>query len=208
MKIKNNSFLICTFFIGCCFITTLTGCESTTTVEDYVGTPSSAPYDPSAPVTVKSFTPTSGSVGQQVCIQGSNFGNDSSIVNVTIGGKSATVVSVKSNAIYCYLPGAAYDHIEGSHLFATVQVSVGGKGQKEQTGKAQDMFEYERKMVVGRLCGKTYEREEDAVWIDGSFSECSGFKNDGVMQFSPYNHDQLFVVYDQEPHFGTVAKVK
>lgn len=205
MKIKYNSFLICTFFIGCCFITTLTGCESTTTVEDYVGTPSSAPYDPSAPVTVKSFTPTSGSVGQQVCIQGSNFGNDSSIVNVTIGGKSATVVSVKSNAIYCYLPGAAYDHIEGSHLFATVQVSVGGKGLKEQTGKAQDMFEYERKMVVGRLCGKTYEREEDAVWIDGSFSECSGFKNDGVMQFSPYNHDQLFVVYDQEPHFGTVA---
>ena len=148
MKIKYNSFLICTFFIGCCFITTLTGCESTTTVEDYVGTPSSAPYDPSAPVTVKSFTPTSGSVGQQVCIQGSNFGNDSSIVNVTIGGKSATVVSVKSNAIYCYLPGAAYDHIEGSHLFATVQVSVGGKGQKEQTGKAQDMFEYERKTAT------------------------------------------------------------
>ena len=180
------------------------GCESSTTVEDYVGVQTSDPYNPSKPVTVSSFNPTSGSVGQQIFIAGSNFGNDSSMVSVTIGGKPATVVSVKNTAIYCYLPGAAYDQIEGNHLYATVEVTV-GKGQQEQTGKAADRFEYERKMVVGRLCGKSYEREDDAIWMDGTFDECSGFKNDGVMQFSPYNHDQLFVVYDQEPHFGTVA---
>ena len=174
--------------------------ESSTTVEDYVGVQTSDPYDPSKPVTVSSFTPTSGSVGQQIVIQGSNFGNDSSAVSVTIGGKQAVVVSVKSNAIYCYLPGAAYNHIEGSRLFADVEVSVQGK-----KGTAPDRFEYERKMVVGKLCGKPFDFYDDAVWQDGPFSECTGFKNDGVMQFSPYNHDQLFVVYDQEPHFGTVA---
>ena len=174
--------------------------ESSTTVEDYVGVQTSDPFDPSKPVTVSSFTPTSGSVGQQIVIQGSNFGNDSSAVSVTIGGKQAVVVSVKSNAIYCYLPGAAYNHIEGSRLFADVEVSVQGK-----KGTAPDRFEYERKMVVGKLCGKPFDFYDDAVWQDGPFSECTGFKNDGVMQFSPYNHDQLFVVYDQEPRFGTVA---
>ena len=185
--------------------TTFTGCESSTTVEDYYGVQTSEPYNPSKPVTVSSFNPTKGSVGQQIVILGQNFGNDSSMVNVNIGGKKAVLISVKSNAIYCYLPGAAYDIIEGNQLYATISVTIGGNGQKSQTGKAADRFEYERKMVVGKLCGKSYDKEQDAVWIDGSFENCSGFKNDGVMQFSPYNHDQLFVVYDQEPHFGTVA---
>ena len=183
---------------------TISCSESSTTVEDYVGVRTSDPYDPSRPVTISRFTPTSGSVGQQIFIQGSNFGNDTAMVNVTIGGKEAVLVSVTNTAIYCFLPGAAYDQIEGTRLFASVEVTVGSDGQ-QQTGKATDRFEYERKMVVGKLCGKSYTREEDAVWLDGSFTDCSGFKNDGVMQFSPYNHDQLFVVYDQEPHFGTVA---
>lgn len=200
---KQNRFtslvVIATVIAG--FTTALSSCqESSTTVEDYVGVQTSDPFDPSKPVTVSSFNPKSGSVGQQIVILGSNFGNDSSAVNVTIGGKPSVVVAVKSNAIYCYLPGAAYDHIEGNRLFADVEVSVQGK-----TGKAPERFEYERKMVVGKLCGKTFDRYDDAVWQDGSFADCTGFKNDGVMQFSPYNHDQLFVVYDQEPHFGTVA---
>ena len=175
-------------------------CESSTTVEDYVGVSSSDPYDPSKPVTVSSFTPQSGSVGQQIVIMGNNFGNDSSLVNVQIGGKKAVLVSVKNNAIYCYLPGAAYNQIENNRLFATVEVTV-----DKQTGKAAERFEYERKMVVGKLCGKSYEYRSDAIWQDGPFSDCSGFKNDGVMQFSPYNHDQLFVVYDREPDLGAVA---
>lgn len=175
-------------------------CESSTTVEDYYGVQSSAPFDPTKPVTITEFTPTSGSVGQQICIKGTNFGNDTSQVRVTIGGKDAVVVSVRSEALYAFVPSAAYDQIEGTTLKGSVAVTVAGK-----TGKAPGTFTYERKMVVGRLCGKFYEREDDAVWTDGPFGECSGFKNDGVMQFSPYNHDHLFIVYDQEPHFGTVA---
>ena len=203
-KLKAKQFaslvFITTVFVGFATI----GCESSTTVEDYYGVQPSAPFDPSKPVTITEFTPTSGSVGQQICIKGSNFGNDTSMVKVTIGGKNAVVVNVKSEALYAYVPSAAYDQIDGTTLRGSVAVTVGGK-----TGKAAGNFTYERKMVVGRLCGKFYEKESDVVWADGSFAGdiegVSGFKNDGVMQFSPYNHDHLFIVYDQEPHFGTVA---
>lgn len=43
------------------------------------------------------------------------------------------------------------------------------------------------------------------TWIDGTFESCNGFHNDGNLRVSPYNKKQLFAVYDQEPHFGTVA---
>ena len=180
------------------------GCQSSTTVEDYYGVQSSAAFDPSKPVVISQFTPNKGSVGQQIVIEGSNFGNDPEKIQVTIGGKKAVVVSVRSTSLYAYVPSAAYDKIEGQNLSGSVEVSV-TDGNTTQSATAPGVFTYERKMVAGHLCGKFYEREEDAVWIDGSFEECSGFKNDGVMQFSPYNHDQLFIVYDQEPHFGTVA---
>ena len=180
------------------------GCQSSTTVEDYYGVQTSAAFDPSKPVVITQFTPNKGSVGQQIVIEGSNFGNDPEKIQVTIGGKKAVVVSVRSTSLYAYVPSAAYNKIEGQNLSGSVAVSV-TDGNSTQSATAPGVFTYERKMVAGRLCGKFYEREDDAVWIDGSFEECSGFKNDGVMQFSPYNHDQLFIVYDQEPHFGTVA---
>ena len=179
-------------------------CQSSTTVEDYYGVQTSAAFDPSKPVVITQFTPNKGSVGQQIVIEGSNFGNDPEKIQVTIGGKKAVVVSVRSTSLYAYVPSAAYDKIDGQKLSGSVEVSV-TDGNSTQSATAPGVFNYERKMVAGRLCGKFYEREDDAVWIDGSFEECSGFKNDGVMQFSPYNHDQLFIVYDQEPHFGTVA---
>ena len=203
-KLKTKQFsslvLIAAVFVGFAAVS----CESSTTVEDYYGVQPSTPFDPTKPVTIAEFTPTSGSVGQQICIKGSNFGNDTSQVHVTIGGKEAVVVSVRSEALYAYVPSAAYDQIEGMTLKGSVAVTVGGK-----TGTAAQPFTYERKMVVGRLCGKFFERESDVVWSDGSFAASvegvSGFKNDGVMQFSPYNHDHLFIVYDQEPFYGTVA---
>lgn len=185
-------------------VTFVASCESSTTAEDYQGVQRSEAFDPSKPVTIQAIQPDKGSVGQQICITGSNFGNDTAQVHVTVGGKEAVLVSVKSNAIYAYVPSAAYDQVEGTTLKGTVAVKVADK-----TAKSPVPFTYERKMVAGRLCGKKYEREADVVWTDGSYAasmdDVSGFKNDGVMQFSPYNHDHLFIVYDQEPHFGTVA---
>jgi hypothetical protein len=169
----------------------LTGCSGATDINDYLSNGGSAPYDPSKAVTVSDFVPKSGGVGQQLVIKGSNFGNDSSIVKVMIGGKQAPLVNVKSNNLYCFVPAGAYS--------GEIEVIVGESG-KEQTATASEKFVYERKMVVGTLCG--YKNSQDNQgWQPGPFETCAGFRNDGVMQFSPYNKDQLFIVYDKEPNW-------
>lgn len=187
----------------------IVSCESSTTAEDYQGVQTSAAFDPSKPVKISKFTPDRGSVGQQIVITGENFGNDTSQVHVTIGGKDAVVVSVRSTVLYAYVPGAAYDKVVGETLTGEVEVTVSNGAGTTKTGKAPGVFTYERKMVVGRLCGRMFDSYDHAEWNMGSFASSpdavSGFKNDGVMQFSPYNHDQLFIVYDQEPRFGTIA---
>ena len=77
----------------------------TANIEDYVGVHKTDPYDPSKPVTITSFTPESGGLGQQIVINGSNFGNDVDKVKVTIGGKPSVLVSVMNDCLYCYVPG-------------------------------------------------------------------------------------------------------
>jgi len=213
MKLKRKQLMSILFSavlvgVGGCLVS----CESSTTAEDYVGVQTSTAFDRTKPVTITQFTPTSGSVGQQIVILGSNFGsNEDSLtqVHVTIGGKEAVVVSRKSTSLYAYVPSAAYNKINGSVLTGDIEVSVTEGDKVLQKGKASTPFTYERKMVVGRLCGMSFDTYDHAVWQDGSFAnspdDVSGFKNDGVMQFSPYNHDQLFIVYDQEPRFGVVA---
>lgn len=153
-------------------------------------------FDPSKSVKITDFVPKSGSVGQQLVLQGENFGNDTSLINLTIGGKKAIVVSANNTNIYCYVPSKAFT--------GEINLSVGNDKMGVQTAEAAEKFNYERKMVVGTLCGYKNERD-DQGWNDGSFETCTGFRNDGVMQFSPYDHNQLFIVYDQEPTFGQVA---
>ena len=169
---------------------TLTSCKDTANIEDYVGVHKSDPYDPSKPVTISSFTPESGGLGQQIVINGSNFGNDVDKVSITIGGKPAVLVSAMSDCLYCYVPAGAFTGV--------IEVTVGDETTGTQTARAATNFNYERKMVVGKLCGYKNARD-DQGWKDGPFETCCGFRNDGVMQFSPYNHDQLFIVYDREP---------
>ena len=170
----------------------LVACDKGTTAEDYVGVQVTSPYDPSQPVTLTSFVPTTGGVGQQLVLHGTNFGNDPSLLHLTIGGKDAVIASVKSESIYCFVPSGAFT----GEIILTV-----GEGAEAKTVQAPGKFDYQRKMVVGTLCGFMNERGE-APWVDGTFETATGFKNDGVMQFSPYNHDQLFIVYDQEPRWG------
>lgn len=174
----------------------MVSCNDGVNIDDFVGVHAGDPFDPSKAVEITSFTPESGGVGQQLVLSGSNFGNDTSLVNVTIGGKKAVVVSVKNDALYCYVPSKAFK--------GDIVVTIGNEKIGTQTATASKNFNYERKMVVGRLCGTKNERD-DQGWKDGSFETVTGFRNDGVMRFSPYNHDQLFVVYDQEPNYGTVA---
>ena len=191
-KNMNNKHHLLLILAGALGLATFTGCDSSTTAEDYVGVQVTDPYDPAQPVTITSFVPTSGGVGQQLVLHGSNFGNDVSQLHLTIGGKDAVIASVKSEALYCFVPSGAFT----GEIVLTV-----GEGTNAKTVQAPGKFDYQRKMVVGNLCGYINERGE-APWIDGPFETTTGFKNDGVMQFSPYNHDQLFVLYDKEPRLG------
>ena len=74
-------------------------CESSTTAADYQGVQSSEAFDPSKPVKISRFTPDRGSVGQQIVITGENFGNDTSRVKVTIGGKDAVEAKTGGRAL-------------------------------------------------------------------------------------------------------------
>lgn len=156
-------------------------------------------YDPSRQVSVTDFVPKEGGVGQKLVVYGDNFGNDTTAVRVTIGGVSAKVISVKNDALYCFVPQGAYS--------GEISVTVGGEGQTRQTATAADKFNYERKMVVGTLCG--YRNEfDDQGWHTGSFETCSGFAGDGCLQFDPLDHNLLYAVYDNNAHGIQVIDLK
>jgi hypothetical protein len=147
---------------------------------------SSPAYDPSKPVLVSDFTPDEGGPYQKMVIYGANFGNDSSLVDVTIGGKKAVLISVKGNSIYCMVPSGAFSGV--------VTVSVGG-GANMKTTTANKIFNYQKKLVVGSLVG--YRNEYDTQgWIDGPFETAAGFRSEGCLSFDPLNPDHLYVAYD------------
>ncbi len=150
--------------------------------------PKGDPFDPSKPVTVTKFTPESGGAGQQLVIYGTNFGNDTSLVSVTIGGQPAKVVSVAGTSLYCLVPKKA----------GTGEIEVTLRQHStEKTGVCEKAFNYLPSKVVGTLCGYRNEND-DQGWHDGPFSTVTGFAMDGWMKFDPhpdYNH-RLYVVYD------------
>ena len=143
-------------------------------------------FDPSKPVLISDFTPKKGGTGQRLVIYGENFGVDKSLVNVMIGGKKATIINVNNNSIYCLVPSQAYD--------GDIKVIV-GEEENQVTGISESIFEYEKKMVVGTLCGYRNEYDNQG-WKDGSFDICCGFRNDGCLKFDPLYPDHLYVIYD------------
>ena len=90
-------------------------------------------------------------------IEGENFGTDTSLVKVFIGGKKAVLISAKSNFIYCMVPAKSYE--------GTVSVTVG-----DQTATASEKFHYNREMMVSTLYGKVRDDGKYDV-VDGAFDE-------------------------------------
>ncbi|WP_230981268.1 IPT/TIG domain-containing protein [Echinicola salinicaeni] len=149
-------------------------------------------FDPSQPVVVSNFTPSSGGAGQRLVIYGKNFGNDPDIVSVFIGGKEATVINVKGDALYCLVPRQAFG--------GEIEVRVGGDG-REVSGSSSKDFNYERKMVVSTLIGYKNDRG-DEPWKDGKFKAddpsdmASGFWRPSFLKFDPINPKHLWAVFD------------
>ncbi len=149
---------------------------------------SAAPYDPSKPVVVSDFMPTTGGVGQRLVIYGENFGNDPELIHVYIGGKEAIVIGVSGESLYCIVPEKAYD--------GNIEIYMGDEPEPLAVGS--EIFVYERKMVVSTLAGFRNERD-DQGWINGHFDVAAGFREPAFMKFDPLNPDHLYVSYDHGP---------
>jgi hypothetical protein len=65
-------------------------------------------YNPNLPITISTFSPDSGVIRTKVVINGSNFGNDKSIVEVYFldneKPRKATIVNLNNELIYCLAP--------------------------------------------------------------------------------------------------------
>ncbi len=144
------------------------------------------PHDPSRPVTVSDFIPKTGGVGQRLVIYGDNFGNDTSIVHVTIGGKEAVVVGLVNNALYCIVPERAYE--------GNIEVRVGTEANPK-IATAAEIFAYQRKMVVTTLAGYEDERGNYET-KDGPFRDCGGFRNPSWLIFDPKDPQMLYMAQD------------
>lgn len=149
-------------------------------------------FDPTKPVVITGFTPESGGYQDQIIVTGQNFGSDKEIVNLKIGGKDAVLVNVKSDKLYAFVPSGAFS--------GEVELEITDESGNLYTAKADKTFNYERKTVVGTLCG--YQNENDSQgeqW--GPFSTCSGFNAEGCMAFDPLYPNRLYITYDRSEGF-------
>ncbi|MCS4227838.1 IPT/TIG domain-containing protein [Sphingobacterium sp. BIGb0165] len=150
------------------------------------------PFDPAKPVIVSDFSPKSGGMGQRLIIYGQNFGNDPKNVAVFIGGKKAVVINALGESLYCLVPKQAFN--------GDIEVWV-GEENRPVIGKAENNFEYQRKMVVSTVVGYRNARG-DEPWKDGKFKDAdqnkmaSGFWEPSFMKFDPANPKHLWVTFD------------
>lgn len=150
------------------------------------------PFDPAKPVVVSDFVPKSGGMGQRLVIYGQNFGNDPKNVTVLVGGKPAKVINVLGETLYCLVPRQAFD--------GDIEVRVGPDGT-QVSGKADQIFDYQRKMVVSTIIGYRNDRG-DEPWKDGKFRDpdqnkmASGFWEPSFLKFDPLNPKHLWMTFD------------
>lgn len=146
----------------------------------------SDPHDPSKPVQITDFSPKTGGVGQRLVIYGNNFGNDTSIVRVAIGGRDAKVIGVNNESLYVIVPEKAYD--------GDIVVRIGSTSNPKEV-TATEIFTYQRKMVVTTLAGYEDERGNYET-KDGPFWDCGGFSNPSWLEFDPKNPHLLYMAQD------------
>lgn len=143
-------------------------------------------FDPNKPIVISDFLPKEGSSGSRLMIYGDNFGHDASKVRVTIGGKKATVISVKNQSLYCFVPAKAYD--------GDIEVSiVDNAGEEMAYAEAGEHFNYVKKQIVSSFLGSMYENNTKYDVKSGPFDDCGGFEKMEWMVFDPKNHNHLYV---------------
>lgn len=149
-----------------------------------------ADFDLSKEVVVKDFLPKEGGSGNNLVIYGDNFGNDLSRIKVVIGGKTAKVVNVKGNSLYCIVPAGAFE--------GDIQVYVLDEAGEEELahGEAPEIFTYIKKWVVSDFIGQYYPVNSQFEEKEGPFDDCGGFKGIAWLTFDPTNPDHLYFSAD------------
>lgn len=145
----------------------------------------SVPHNPNAPVTITGFTPESGGAKTQMVIYGSNFGNDTTIVDVKVGGKDAVLISVKNDCLYCFTPKQAGGKVE---------VKIG----ESEPAVSEKEFTYEYKMMVSTLCGYVDELGQGSILNEGSFDELEKIPVMIWLSLDPKNNDMLYLTQDPQ----------
>jgi len=187
-KVKQKNRLICRLMIMLVALC-LGGCSDN---NDSGDDPLNTAFNPSKPVVVEDINPKTGGAGQRLVITGNNFGNDPSLVTVTIGGQPAVVISVKNYAIYCLMPSGAYS---GEIL---VTVTDGENSYASEVSDESLKFDYQRKMVVSTLLGS---RRDDGGYdndVDGPFDNCGAIASPAWMEFDPKYPHLIYVAQDAD----------
>ncbi len=175
------------------------------------------PHDPSKPIEITDYSPKTGAAGQQMVIYGKNFGNDPSIIKVTVGGAEAVVVSSNGDAIYCLAPSktetdeepvfnqpddedygtSSQDATEDEEQAAgarSIYVAVGPEGAMK-VAKAEGTFEYEKTWHVRTVVGTVNDKKEAEI-KDGPFGDCGNIMNAATFAADPLNPLHIYVSSD------------
>ncbi|WP_437920571.1 IPT/TIG domain-containing protein [Sphingobacterium sp. LRF_L2] len=146
-------------------------------------------YDPAKPVLITDFFPKEGGAGSNLVIYGDNFGNDLSKTKVVIGGKTAKVIGVKNNSLYCVIPEKAYD--------GDIQISLlGENGDEIAQAAIEERFSYTKKWLVSTFLGKYYEVSNNRENKEGPFNDCGAFEGMLWFTFDPKNPNHLYFTAD------------
>lgn len=169
----------------------LMGCNNGEDFDPLKDIDQGTPYEPGKPVEVTDFIPKSGGVGTRLVVYGSNFGNDTSRVRVYIGGQRAILIKTLGNSLLCMVPQKAYA--------GDIKVVVlGDDGQELESATCDSLFNYERKMLVSTLCGKTYENNTKYDTKAGPFDDCGGFALTRWFAFDPMDPDMLYCAAERQ----------
>ncbi len=129
-----------------------------------------ATHDPSAPVVVNRFYPTSGGAGSEVIITGENFSENPAQVSVTIGETPVKVLGTNMNNIVVIIPKKA-----GSGHF---EISISGR----EPVVSLEAFTYTYSATVSTLAGGN-----GAGYKDGAASSAMFHLNDYDLAADPAN---------------------
>jgi len=88
--------------------------------DDKSSNPYDKPHNPNQAVEVRSVSPVSGGIGTKVIVAGSNFGNDTTGVELYFNRKKALIMNIQDNAIYALVPFQPGE-------FSTIKVVLKGK---------------------------------------------------------------------------------